>query len=161
VKTTTGTIVCALLTVTLLISSWMSWLVSRWRSHETMPQHYLQKMLLLVILMEELTLCIQVDIKSNKFSSIQRLTWPLTPKIHIYIIKSNVTKIRATQWLERTLKLSTNVEKLSKNHFTSALVKDYCMSPHGMGPLDQSSRKSGNKCRLVRPLTLPYFVALR
>jgi len=48
---------------------------------------------------------------------------------------------RATQWIERTLKLSANM--LSKNYFTSVPVKDWCMSPHGITrPLDQSSRNS-------------------
>jgi len=36
------------------------------------------------------------------------------------------------------------------------------MSPHGItGPLEQSSRNSGNKFRLARSLTRPNFVALR
>jgi len=35
--------------------------------------------------------------------------------------------------------------KLLKNHFTSASVKDWCMSPHGITwRPDQSSRNSGN-----------------
>jgi len=33
------------------------------------------------------------------------------------------------------------------------------MSPHGIAGLqDQSSRNSGNKCQLARPLMLPNFV---
>ena len=49
--------------------------------------------------------------------------------------------------------------KLSKNHFSSVSVKDWCMSPHGIkGPPDQSSRNSGNKLRLTTPLTRPKFV---
>jgi len=59
---------------------------------------------------------------------------------------------RATQWIERTLKLSANIGNLSKNHFTSASVKDWCMSPHGIrGPPDKSLRNSGNNFRLARP----------
>jgi len=35
------------------------------------------------------------------------------------------------------------------------------MSPHGIvAPPNQSSRNSGSKCQLARPLTLPIFVAL-
>jgi len=45
---------------------------------------------------------------------------------------------------------------------TSASVKNWCISPHGIvGFLDQSSPISGNRCRLARPLTPPNFVALR
>ena len=67
----------------------------------------------------------------------------------------------ATQWIERTLKLSANIEKLSINHFTSVSVKDWCMLPHGVTrPSGQSSRNSRNKFRLARPPMLPNFVAL-
>jgi len=52
-----------------------------------------------------------------------------------------------------------NMGKLSKNHFSSVSVKDWCMSPHGItGPPDQSSQNSGNKLRLTTPLTRPKFV---
>ena len=52
-----------------------------------------------------------------------------------------------------------NMGKLSKNHFSSVSVKDWCMSPHGITePPDQSSRNSGNKLRLTTPLTRPNFV---
>ena len=61
---------------------------------------------------------------------------------------------RATQWTERTLKLSASIQKLSKNHFESVPVKDWCMSPHVI------TWNSGNKFRLTRPPTLPNFVAL-
>jgi len=45
---------------------------------------------------------------------------------------------------------------------TSASVTNWCMSPHGIaGPPDHSSRNSGNKCRLARPLTVPNFGTLR
>jgi len=51
---------------------------------------------------------------------------------------------------------------LSKNHFTSASVKNGCMSPHGItGPPDQSSRNLRNEFPLARPRTQPNFVALR
>ena len=59
---------------------------------------------------------------------------------------------RVAQWIARTLKPSANIRKLSKKHFTSILVKDLCMSPHGITrPPDQSSRNSGNKFRLTTP----------
>ena len=69
---------------------------------------------------------------------------------------------RATQWIERSLELSANMVKLSKNHFTRAPVKDWCTSPRGVtGSQDQSSRNSGNKFPLARLLTRPNVVALR
>jgi len=47
------------------------------------------------------------------------------------------------------------------NKKTSASVKDWCKSPHGItGPPDQSSRNSGNKCQAARPLTPPNFIPL-
>jgi len=79
---------------------------------------------------------------------------------HLY--RKLVPNSRARQWIETTLKLPANIGKLSKNHFTSASVKDWCMSPHGVaGPLDQSSRNSENKFRLARPPKIQNFVALR
>jgi len=54
---------------------------------------------------------------------------------------------------------SANIGKLSKNHFTTVPVKDWCMSPHGiMGPPDKRSQNSVNKFQLARPLTMPNFV---
>jgi len=62
---------------------------------------------------------------------------------------------------KNTKTISANMGKLSAN-FASVPVNDWCMSPHGItGPPDQSSRNSGNKFRLDRPLTRPNFVALR
>jgi len=44
---------------------------------------------------------------------------------------------------------------------TSASVKDWCKSPHGItGSPDQSSQNWGNKCRLARPQTMPNLVTL-
>jgi len=49
-----------------------------------------------------------------------------------------------------------------KNHFTSASMKDWCMSQHGItGPRTKIQRNSGNKFPLARPLTRPNFVTLR
>jgi len=52
---------------------------------------------------------------------------------------------QATQWIERILKLSVNIGKLLKKHFTSVPVKDWCMLPHGIDcrTPDQSSWNSG------------------
>jgi len=71
---------------------------------------------------------------------------------------------RTTQWIETALKLSasaTNMGKLSKNHFTSASVKDCIVAAWYHGTTDKSSRNSGNEFWLARPLTRPNFVALR
>ena len=54
-----------------------------------------------------------------------------------------------------------NSNTLTEMDQTTASVKDWCKSPHGItGPPDQSSRNSGNKCQLARPQTLPIFVVL-
>jgi len=39
---------------------------------------------------------------------------------------------RATQWIERTLKPSANIGKLSKKHFISVPLKDWRILPHGI-----------------------------
>jgi len=54
-----------------------------------------------------------------------------------------------TQWIERTLKLSINIGKLSKNDFTSVPVKDWWMSTWCHGTLDQISRNSWKKFPLA------------
>jgi len=58
----------------------------------------------------------------------------------------------------RSLLISLNVW-LTDRQKTSASVKEWCMSPHGItGPLDRNEPNLGNKCRLARSLTLPNFV---
>ena len=71
---------------------------------------------------------------------------------------------RATQWIETTLKLSANIEKLSKNHVRSVgiSVKDWCMSPHCItGPQTKVHEIREVRVDWPDPLTLPNFVALR
>ena len=71
---------------------------------------------------------------------------------------------RATQWAERILKLSATFGdhgKLSKSHFTSASVKDWCIVAawyHGT-PEPNYTKFKGPKFRWTRPL--PNFVALQ
>jgi len=68
----------------------------------------------------------------------------------------------AMPWIETSQKLSANMGKLSKNHFTSASVKDWRMSPHGItGPLNKVNEIRGISFNWLDPLTRPNFVALR
>ena len=81
---------------------------------------------------------------------------------HLY--RKLVPKPRAMQWTEISLKISTDMEKLSKNNFRNAPVRDWRMSPHGItgstfGP--KFTRNSGNKFRLARPQRGQIFVAPR
>ena len=54
------------------------------------------------------------------------------------------------------------MELTKKKEITSASVKDWCTSLHGiLGPPDKSSPNSGNKCQMARPLKLPNFLVLQ
>jgi len=68
----------------------------------------------------------------------------------------NGIKVLQTQHL----KFCRSTESTVHNN-TSASVKEWCKSPHGItGPPGQSSRNSGNKCQLPTPLTMPNFIML-
>jgi len=98
--------------------------------------------------------------KAAVLSQSQGTTALLRDAEHLY--RKLASNPWATQWIERTLKLSASIGKLSKNHFSSVPVKDWCMSPHGVtGPSDKSSWNSRNRFRFARPPTLPNLVALR
>jgi len=58
----------------------------------------------------------------------------------------------ATQWIKTYTKLLANMGKLSKTHFTSASVKDWCILPYcRMVSWNHRSRNSGDMFQLVRP----------
>jgi len=84
-------------------------------------------------------LCVQSNVKTRRPCCRSEL-----PCDARHLCRKLAPNLRATQSIETILKLSANVRKLLKNHFTSARVKNWCMSQHGItGPPDQSSRNSG------------------
>jgi len=101
---------------------------------------------------KKVAICIDkcTDVKRVKTRRPCYRTEPPSDAGHLY--RKLAPNPRETQWVETTLTLSASIGNLSKNHFTSVPVKDWCMSLHGItGPPDQRSRNSGNKFRLATP----------